>query len=269
MNEIHAFYNKLCKIPVTADGRESIQWEYFTKHLDNFTLYKYISFTNDTSLNDVKLETLKHGHLWFAAHHTLCDNDPSEFEIYANIVEVHRKTKLSYPNIFELLGIFKELNDVCCFSDRLHEYMWQNYANNHSGICCVFSIVDVKQLFPVIYCNKKDSDFTRTFIQSIKNNFKDCESLRRLVLISPVLKDKQKYGEEHEIRLLNGDIFDKNDTILAGRIGSGKKAALGYQGTTYSYTKCGLELKKIIIGKNTPMEIQNRIKELPFVVANE
>ena len=267
--ELQAFYNEYCKIPIIADGREKLKWDYFKKHLNNYTLYKYISFTEDCTLNNIKLETLRRNNLWFAAHHTLHENDPSEFKVTANMVRIHKQTGLSFAEISHLLNIFRELNDVCCLSDRLHEYMWENYANNHSGICCVFSITDVDILYPVIYCNKKNIDFTSLLVQSLRNRNSDCEATRRLSFIPNVLKDEQKYGEEHEVRLLSGEIYDKEESILGGRVEAGKKKDLGYKGTSYSYSNCGLSLEKIIIGKNTPMDIVEKLKELSVIIELE
>jgi hypothetical protein len=147
--------------------------------------------------------------------------------------------------------------------------MWENYANNHSGICCVFSITNVDMLYPVIYCNKKNSDFTSLVVQSLLSRNADCEATRRLMVIPNVLKDEQKYGEEHEVRLLNGKIYDKEESILGGKVGKGKKKALGYKGTSYSYSDCGLALEKIIIGKNTHADIVEKLKELSAKIEEE
>ena len=133
----------------------------------------------------------------------------------------------------------------------------------------VICITDVDILYPVIYCNKKNIDFTSLLVQSLRNRNSDCEATRRLAFIPNVLKDEQKYGEEHEVRLLSGEIYDKEESILGGRVEAGKKKDLGYKGTSYSYSNCGLSLEKIIIGKNTPMDIVEKLKELPVIIELE
>lgn len=255
------FYNDFIRIPFGNDVTyESLKVKYFSEQLQENTLYKYISFDTDDGLNEKKLTALENDQLWFAAPHVLRNNDPSEFQINANTCRVAKATGWTMQNVIKFLNTLREYNDLCCLSDRLHEFMWMNYANNHSGCCCVFEIKNTEMLMPVIYCDKKKTDFTQELIRFMKNPDIDGSALKTLAFVCPSLKDKEKYENEHEVRLLCADAYDSENGPLGGRIAEGKKEAIGYAGTYYSYAKCGLSLKKIIIGKNAPISIIERIK---------
>ncbi len=268
--EIRSFYSEYIKVPFENNEiRNKLKEDIFSKILKNNLLYKYISFTSDTSLNDKKLTAIRENKLWFAAHHVLRDNDPTEFKVSIDTVKVAKSINISIRDVLSLVETIRELNDVCCLSDQLDEYMWQYYANNHSGCCCVFEIEKFDMLWPVLYCNKKEINYTRDFIKSIKNLNLDNKSINKIAFISPVLKDEIKYGREHEVRLLSSDIYDNESDVLGGRIMERKKEALGYTGTYYSYEKCGLVLKKIIIGKNVAKSIVSKIQDLKLNVSIE
>ena len=143
--------------------------------------------------------------------------------------------------------------------------MWINYANNHSGCCCVFTIDNYEMINPVVYCEKKRITFTDDMIFSIKHsntNILDDRRFKRIAILPFVLKDAEKYEKEHEIRLLCQDVYDDSYGVLNGRIAIGKKQKMGYTGINYPYTKCGVSLQKIIIGYNTPQEIIEQLKLL-------
>lgn len=264
------FYNDFIRRAFNDnDSKIKLKEDIFSEILEENLLYKYISFTSQYLLNNKKLIALNENKLWFAAHYTLRNNDPTEFQISINTAKVANSTKRTLGEIKRIMETIRELNDLCCLSNQLDEYMWQNYANNHSGCCCVFEIKKYDMLWPVLYCNKKETDFTYDVIRAIKNINLNNASTYKIAYISPVLKDKIKYGQEHEVRLLCSDIYDNEDDILGGKIMAGKKQALGYSGTYYSYDKCGLILKKIIIGKNTEKSIINKIKDMELNVPIE
>lgn len=267
---IFEFYNNFIKIPFgDNESRIKLKEQIFSKQIEDNTLYKYISFGLDEILNEKKLQALQNGQLWFAAHYTLRNNDPSEFEVRANPIRVAKALGVTPMYVSNKLRQIRELNDLCCMSDRLDEYMWINYANNHSGCCCVFEVENVDMLWPVIYCDKSKTDFTYDVIQALKNpNFENL-SVYKIAYISTALKDKKKYGNENEIRLLCGDVYDSEDGPLGGKILAGKKELLGYTGIYYSYQKCGVKLKKIIIGKSTEKSIMDKIKKLNLGVQIE
>ena len=266
---ILSFYNSITKVASTDMDFEKLKKEIFSLIVQNNLLYKYISFTQDDSLNSKKLMALRENKLWFSAHYMLENNDPTEFQIPINYSNLAKFLCAPADNIFNLIETFRELNDLCCPSNRYDEYMWENYANNHSGCCCVFEIKNYEMLWPVIYCDKSELDFTQDIIQSFENPTPKNPAIFKIAFVSPVLKDKKKYGREHEVRLLCGDIYDCENDALGGRVMSGKKRELGYTGTYYTYEKCGLILKKIIIGANTSKTIASAINEIKMDVPIE
>ena len=152
-----AFYDELFDISLEEfkNREETLKKIFFNIALPDHKLYKYISFDSNNSLNQSKLYSLKNDSLWFAPPYTLRHNDPSEFEVNVDMHKVMRATGVSALEIINTKKYYKELNDLCCLSDRLGEYMWTNYANHHSGCCCVFRINNHEMLHPVVYCEKK------------------------------------------------------------------------------------------------------------------
>ncbi len=264
---IEDYYKKLqASLFVDNSNWTNEQRGFYDEILPNKLLYKYIAFDDDKGLNAQKMQCLKEKKLWYAAHYTLLDK--TEFQIQANIFKVARLTNCSIQYVKYILEMLRELSDVCCLTDSLRENMWQTYANNHNGICCVFSIYDYEKLNPVIYCKKDRADFTKEVISVIKNPNIN-KAMRVLATVPFVLKDKQNYGVEQEIRLLSGDIYDSEFDELGGRIDAGKKKEIGYKGTTYSYEYSGLKLEKIVLGKNLDDQIKKQIKQMGFNLEEE
>lgn len=268
--KILEFYNNIVNLPFgDNEGATRLKKQVFSTILNNNLLYKYISFTLDDILNNKKLLAIRENKLWFAAHYVLRDNDATEFKIYANTKRISECTGASIETIESLLGTLRELNDLCCLSNQYNEYMWTNYANNHSGCCCVFEVKNYEMLWPVIYCDKIKTDFTEEMVQLIQNPNLGNLAINKIAFISPVLKDKIKYGQEQEVRLLCGDIYDSESDALGGKIMADKKEALHYTGTYYPYNKCGLSLRKIIIGKNTNAMITNELNSFELGIPVE
>lgn len=264
------FYKELLQLPAFSNDsqKRELKQSFFNSNLINNTLYKYISFNDNQALNEEKLTCLQNNELWFSAHYVLRNNDSTEFQINANIARVSNATGASIPEIVYKLKVCREISDLCCFSNRLHEYMWANYANDHSGICCVFEVLDPLEFWPVLYCDKKQIDFTKEIISMIKDSDINFYALKMLFLPF-VLKDKKRYGVEQEIRLMSSDSFDDENDVLGGRVEPGKKEKLGYTGRAYTYEYCHLALKKIIIGRNTPKRYIEELQKINIPIEFE
>lgn len=264
---IEEYYKKMGEYGILTDSNWiNEQKDFYERILPDKLLYKYIAFDDDANLNAKKIQCLQEEKLWYAAHYTLLDK--TEFQIQANIYKVARLTNTSVKYVHDILETLRELCDVCCLTDSLREQMWQEYANNHNGICCIFSILDYKNLSPVIYCKKDRADFTNEVIRAIKNPNMNAD-VKVISTIPFVLKDKQSYGFEQEIRLLSQDIYDSEDDELGGRIDVGKKKEIGYKGTYYSYEYSGLKLDKIILGRNLNDTIKEMIQQMEFSLEEE
>ena len=271
-NPVIDFYKKFVEIGFNGYLLwDKLKADYFLRQLPNNTLYKFISFGNDDLVNTNKLSTLENKCLWFAPHHVFTDNDQTEFQIYADTNAIAQKTGYRKEDIDNLLIAVRDVNDICCLSDRNSEYMWDNYANFHSGICCVFEVIKTNDLWPVLYCNKKHVDFTSEIISGLNNADDSSLCMQTLAFISPVLKDECHYKMENEVRLLNGDAYWSMENPLGGILEPNKKESLGYVGRRVSWESYGLKLKKIIIGKETPAWIENSIRamQLGCIIVNE
>lgn len=261
------FYKEFVK----NDILQSKQWDtlkenYFSTALPSKLLYKCISFDSNEKLNNSKLETIQNNSLWFAPHHVFINNDMSEFTINVDEKRVASETNIEIEKINHALLSIREMYDICCFSDRNHEYMWSNYANDHQGCCCVYSVKHCNDLWPVLYCNKQEVDFTDELINFFK--FGNLEYCNFLAFVSPVLKDEVKYVEEHEVRLISLSAFHEKIPEFSSLDVNIKKAN-GYSGRSEECSKFGLELIKIIIGKNTKQEIKQRIYAMDLGVEIE
>lgn len=271
-NPITEFYKQFVKIDLNKFALwDELKREYFAKQLSSNTLYKFISFDNNSSLNHDKLDTLKNRCLWFAPHHVFTDNDPTEFIIGANIDIVEKQTAYNKEQIENLLTSIRDVNDICCLTDRISEYMWENYANNHSGICCAFEVIKTDDLWPVLYCKKDSVDFTYEVISGLNNEIDSALNLKTLAFISPILKDISRYSVEREVRLLNNEAYLFAGEPLNGILEPNKKATLHYFGRRVSWNSYGLRLKKIIIGEKTSVEIVNQIYKMSLncIIENE
>lgn len=73
-------------------------------------LYKFIAF-DDVYLNQIKLQCLKKGQLWFSYYKFL--NDKTEFDMKFDASKVSYKTGVPCDNIKFFVSTMKELYDVC------------------------------------------------------------------------------------------------------------------------------------------------------------
>lgn len=275
---IKEYYNNLLKLKALDDeeAKKQLRTDLFSKILENNILFKFISITSDKRLNEQKIACLKNDSVWCSAQYLLRNNDPSEFDLPVDINKVEQRTPCSRQQIQELTPLFKELSDLCCFTTEVNEFMWQNYANNHSGICCVFEVIDNTDLMPVLYCKKNEVDFTEQLIDAInsRNDKEKAEKLNIFAILPFILKNEENYKNENEIRILTRDAYDDESGVLEGRAAPGKKEALGYKGMSVPYKNCGLKLTAIIFGKNIPEyekhEIENiLINKEDIILSNE
>lgn len=147
--------------------------------------------------------------------------------------------------------------------------MWINYANNHSGICCVFEMTRSLDFWPVLYCNKDKADFTQDIVKCISSTDINSIELKKLGYLPFVLKDQDKYSQEQEVRLLRQDPFDSKEGVFNGKIFPEIKKRKHYNGTTYNYDDCCIKLIKIIIGKNTVNKILKKIQNMNLPIEFE
>ena len=123
-------------------------------------LYKYIYLDkipnckhecSIESLNEIKLKTLSKNKFWLSTVENL--NDP--FELKSLFTESEKINKFNYPigPINELKNSFYNAFLIGCFSSNLTNNMpmWAHYANNHTGFCVEYKIVNPELFYPIAY----------------------------------------------------------------------------------------------------------------------
>jgi hypothetical protein len=118
-------------------------------------LFKYGSLTEDTSLSDAKIETLKEKKIYLAAIDEL--NDPFECKAY---YYDSKRINGCYDGIMKQVSQFSRIASFT--SDGASSMpMWAHYANNHKGFCVSYNLKDKRNLklsgctFPVQYVSKR------------------------------------------------------------------------------------------------------------------
>ncbi len=135
------------------------------------TLFKYYSLTNDTALNEQKLETLRQAKIFMSDPKYL--NDPFDNKAYFYIPDKLKKHKRLKKCGGKLIDDFSAYSKVSAFtSNNVNSMpMWAHYANNHAGFCVSYDMKSNKQLssctFPVQYTDQR-IDITSLMDQQIQ-----------------------------------------------------------------------------------------------------
>jgi hypothetical protein len=213
-------------------------------------LYKFIAFDDDSYLNQIKLQCLKKGQLWFSYYKFL--NDKTEFDMKYDAKRVSYKTGIPCDNIRFFVATMKEIYDVCSLTYSYDGYMWKAYSNNSNGVCLVFNVIDYDMLYPVEYVDKDDVDYTEMLIEAYNSTPKELFDNGILMAELPyVIKnpdnESMKSYLEKEVRILSDPFGD--GILNSGNVYPGVKNDFDYKGRNLSYDKCGLSLDKIIIGE--------------------
>lgn len=233
--------------------------EYLKSIIRDNTIYKFIQFSKNQALNNLKLKALKDEVLWFSYYKYL--NDNTEFELNYNIKQVSEKTNKSPQFINYVFKIMTEVYDICSFSYEYQDYMWAEYANNGNGVCLEFGVSNLDVLFPIDYVNKDTINFTELIILSLNNSDRGIEYNDPMALLPFVVKNpyngKLNSTLEKEVRILYSP-FDKeecNNGIVTPNI----KTNIGHKGINVNYTDIGLYLNRIMVGNKCE---DNVIKEI-------
>ena len=163
---------------------------------------------------------------------------------------LYKKTRKS---IEQFLSTTNEMNDISCFTYEPSVFMWEQYANNGNGFCMEFELKNSDKFFPVIYLDKNKLDYTDDIIKAFTIQNCDFRVINKLAILPWVTKDLE-FQKESELRFLCGDIYDKEEGPMGGRIALGKKRMMGYKGIEYSFEDAGLILRKVTIGSNCTKE---------------
>ena len=134
-------------------------------------LYKYFSFTEDTALNEKKLETLRQRKIFMADVKSL--NDPFDGKAYFYNADQLKQISRLAPHNGKLIDDFTDFMKVTSLTgnDVNSMPMWAHYSNNHAGFCVSYDMKHNVPLssctFPVQYCNQR-IDVTGLMEQQVK-----------------------------------------------------------------------------------------------------
>lgn len=250
----------------TNDSKKAtkIKLSILKKYITDNQIYKFIQFDENEELNNIKLETLINKKIWFSHYRKL--NDPSEYEIVYKVKKISKEVSVSRDSVRFFVEGIKELYDLCSFSYEYKNYMWETYANYGNGICLVFEVVDYDYLFPIIYQEKKNVNFTKLIIETYKEHRSQSRGVlvnNKMSLLPWILKNPVNgvldSTKEKEVRILYSP-FDKSE-FNEGKIYPKVKQEKKYNGINVFYSKVGLKLQKIIIGHNCSADIIKKIVE--------
>lgn len=243
------FYDEYFLIPSFISGNpdESFKDAFIRNQLIDGNIYKFVAFTDDKLLNNIKLTMLKEHKFWASYH--IYFEDKNEVSRKYNINVVSRKANVPVPIIKNFFRTIDEMNNISCFTYAITDDMWAEYANQSNGFCMEFQLLSTNFFFPVVYVNKEKVDMTNDIIQLFKSVSDPLSSnvIKKMSILPWVLKDK-KYHYENELRFLCGDEYDDENGIMGGRIAPGKKKLMGIKGDSYTFEYTGIILKKIHIG---------------------
>lgn len=120
-------------------------------------IYKYYSLTDDEKLNQTKLDSLRNNKIWGSIYSGF--NDPYETRyIYLNQEDFD---EMGFPEngaeVWNALSdeLRKHITTVCFSQNPDDMPMWAYYANSHHGFCVEYEIDQTKNLYPVIYIDKR------------------------------------------------------------------------------------------------------------------
>jgi len=251
------FYDEYFK--KTNDEATEYKLKYLKSVVKNNTIYKFIQFDENYSLNNVKLNALKNEVLWFSYYKYL--NDNTEFEINYDIIRVSRETNKSPEFIKYLFDIMVEVYDICSFTYEYHKYMWREYANYGNGICLIFYVNNLDVLFQIDYIEKNKIDFSSLIIKSLNNSFGSIDYNDPMALLPFVVKNPYNgildSTKEKEVRILYSP-FDKEE-CNQGKVAPNIKTNVGHKGINVNYSDVGLSLKGIILGNKCESNMEKEI----------
>ena len=154
-------------------------------------------------------------------------------ELYEQVAEQLK----SNPKYIQMQDKVRNMCLVACITDKMNNFMWENYAENNTGICLEYDVEDV--LTAII---KEDLRFFPIWYVEDRNKVKDIqfgpeeyaeeapeERMRDKYILSCLTKNKVPYSSESEWRVLcerttipeteNGKLYDfiRPSTIYLGK----------------------------------------------------
>lgn len=106
-------------------------------------------------------------------------------DVYRDLMSRHLETELKRIGILSLTTSFQ------------NEYMWKQYAANHSGVCLEYETAKIPiPVLPILYKANNQASLTKLF----GTGEITLATLNENAFIRFLIKDKKKYAREHEWR---------------------------------------------------------------------
>ncbi len=156
-------YLKAMNIIVASKNKNEVfRWIYDVTrlHIPN-VLYKFYSFTDDSSLNDLKIQTLRNQQIYMSEADAL--NDPYDSRAYFYRPEVlirHERLQRWGGRIVDDFAAYTRIASLTMCGIQSMP-MWAHYTANHKGFCVSYDMKSKKNTnlssstFPVQYISKR------------------------------------------------------------------------------------------------------------------
>lgn len=186
-----------------------------------------------------------------------------DIQEYEHFFEV---TNLDYKKSF-----IEEQKDnlyiFCLTEDNKTERFWNEYVNDHKGLCLEFEFIDKRHLWhmfelrKICYDNGSDFIFYASMQNEIFNVFNKYLNTPGLSKFGALYKRKTKFDWEKETRLLfNWGLY--NADLIKNSFGTQTFGLKKFLKIPFDNNLFTINLKSITIGKNLDPIQQSKIKEL-------
>ena len=220
-------------------------------------LIKFISLSDDESLNEKKFQTLEQNELWFSSIEKL--NDPYEYKCL--YVDREKLKENSYPDQF--IDFFK-----CALEKGVQELalaslsgnsfdslpMWAYYTNNYRGFCVEYEVVRPDYIFPISYVHNRVpiativANFYTEFQKMLERGEKTNEDVEfyATILQHQFFLNHYSWEHEKEYRI----IYPKGDN----------------SGLNVQLVNIGLRATKIVAGKDCSEPHLKQLKKIAEII---
>ena len=213
-------------------------------------LYKFVSLTEDKSLNEKKLHCIEDNALFFSAIDK--ENDPYEFQgLYLSETDfffffwpVNTAKRIITTYCKEMKSLFS----IACLTENDEHClpMWAYYTNQYKGYCVEYSIINPARIHKVIYESTRSpgAQIVSNLLLAHKDgDTQEAEFARKILNIALFLKH-DSWSWEREYRIL--DKLPKEDS----------------PGSNIKLTEIGLSTSRIIAGINCEDKYQKRLRTI-------
>lgn len=227
--------------------------------------YKFYSLNNSKKLNKSKLRGLSQDKIWLSKYYVL--NDPYEF----NAIYIKDNPNDNYSKEKANIQMKKDIENYLISSLTENSYenmpMWAHYANNHSGFCLGFRVLNYDHIYPVLYDSER-ADCTKiinskiTEVQNIKNNNRCSNDIEKIKNdLNLMVQRKMKITRYENILFHSLCVKHQSwDCEKEYRLICNKSTA--QNGIFIDTDEVGLKLEDIYIGRNMDYIYEKKLRKI-------